>query len=73
MFTRQTPMKLLLLAAVIALATWAQPAHAIKVCTYNLLNFPNDYLAREASFRIVMDEIDADLIVRSGDRVVAGH
>ncbi|MFH1690215.1 MAG: FlgD immunoglobulin-like domain containing protein [Candidatus Eisenbacteria bacterium] len=56
-------MKLLLLAAAVALAVGAQPAHAIKVCTYNILNFPNDYLTREASFRIVMDEIDADLIV----------
>ncbi|MFH1866059.1 MAG: choice-of-anchor D domain-containing protein [Candidatus Eisenbacteria bacterium] len=63
MFKRHTPLKLLVLAALVALAVGAQPAHAIKVCTYNILNFPNDYLTREASFRIVMDEIDADLIV----------
>ena len=54
-------MKLLLLLAVLALG--AVPAGAIKVCSYNILNFPNDYVAREASFQIVMDEIDADLIV----------
>jgi hypothetical protein len=44
------------------LAVWL-PAHGVKVCTYNVLNFPNDYLARVDAFRTVMDSIDADLIV----------
>ena len=63
MFKRHARMKLLLLVALAVLVVGVQPAHAIKVCTYNILNFPNDYSAREASFRIVMDAIDADLIV----------
>ena len=63
MFRQQTPRTLLLLAATLAFAFAAQPASAIKVCTYNVLNFPGDYAEREASFRLVMEEIDADVIV----------
>ena len=63
MITRPTPRKLLLLVATLVLAFAVQPASALKVCSYNILNFPGDYVEREASFRIVMDEIDADVIV----------
>ncbi|MCK4409912.1 MAG: hypothetical protein KAW67_07490, partial [Candidatus Eisenbacteria sp.] len=63
MFRQQTPRKLLLLVATLVLALAAQPASAIKVCTYNALNFPNDYAQRVDAFRLIMDEIDADLIV----------
>ena len=52
-----------MLVAALTLAFAAQPASALKVCSYNILNFPGDYVQREASFRIVMDEIDADVIV----------
>jgi endonuclease/exonuclease/phosphatase family metal-dependent hydrolase len=58
-----TPGRLIFLVAAVVIAVATQPASAIKVCSYNILNFPNDYLEREASFRIVMEEIDADLIV----------
>ena len=63
MFRQQTPRKLLFLVATLVLAFAAQPASALKVCSYNILNFPGDYAEREASFRLVMDEIDADVIV----------
>ena len=63
LFRQQIPKKLLLLVAALVLAFAAQPASAIKVCTYNVLNFPGDYVEREASFRLVMEEIDADVIV----------
>ena len=52
-----------MLVATLVLALAAQPASAIKVCTYNALNFPNDYAQRVDAFRLIMDEIDADLIV----------
>jgi endonuclease/exonuclease/phosphatase family metal-dependent hydrolase len=61
--SEHTPGRLVFLAAALVLAVATQPASAIKVCSYNILNFPGDYAEREASFRIVMDEIDADLIV----------
>ncbi|MCK4914697.1 MAG: hypothetical protein KAS89_00930, partial [Candidatus Eisenbacteria sp.] len=63
MRSKHTPRRLLFLVAAVVLAVAAQPASAIKVCTYNALNFPNDYVERVDAFRLVMDEIDADLIV----------
>jgi endonuclease/exonuclease/phosphatase family metal-dependent hydrolase len=63
LFRQQTPRKLLFFVATLVLAFAAQPASALKVCSYNILNFPGDYAEREASFRLVMDEIDADVIV----------
>ncbi len=59
-FARISPLILTVLA--IALMA-AAPARAVKVCTYNVLNWPNDYFERVDAFRLVMDEIDADLIV----------
>jgi len=61
LYRRNAPLRLL--AVAIALAVLASPAAAIKVCTYNILNFPDDYLDRVDAFRLVMDEIDADVIV----------
>ncbi len=58
-----TPGRLVFLVATLVLAVAVQPASALKVCSYNILNFPNDYLEREAAFQLVMEEIDADLIV----------
>ena len=63
MRSKHTSRRLFFLAAAVVLAVAAQPASAIKVCTYNALNFPNDYAERVDAFRLVMDEIDADLIV----------
>ncbi len=61
--SKHTPSRFLFLVVTAVLAVAAQPASAIKVCTYNALNFPNDYAERVDAFRLVMDEIDADLIV----------
>lgn len=41
----------------------SQPAAAVRVCTYNALNWPDDYATRAPYFRTVMAEIDADVIV----------
>ncbi len=54
--SKHTPRRLLFLVAAVVLAVAAQPASAIKVCTYNALNFPNDYSARVDAFRLVVDE-----------------
>ncbi len=47
----------------LAVLAVAQPAAAVRVCTYNVLNWPDDYVARTPYFRTVMAEIDADVIV----------
>ena len=47
----------------LAVLAVAQPAAAVRVCTYNVLNWPDDYVARTPYFRTVMTEIDADVIV----------
>ncbi len=52
---------LLLLAAFLAAAI---PASAVRVCTYNILNFPGSTgTARVPYFRTVIEEIDADVLV----------
>lgn len=51
------------LVAALAVLAAAQPAAAVRVCSYNALNWPNDYATRTAYFRTVMAEIDADVIV----------
>ena len=53
----------MLAAAVLACAT-ATPAHALRVMTWNLLEYPNTNLAgRQPSFRTVMANIGADVLV----------
>lgn len=50
-------------AVALAVLAAAQPASAVRVCTYNALNWPGDYVARTPYFRTVLAEIDADVIV----------
>jgi len=59
---RRAPLWVLLLAAVLIAA--AAPADAIRVVTYNILNFPGSTGAeREDDFRTVTGELDADVLV----------
>jgi endonuclease/exonuclease/phosphatase family metal-dependent hydrolase len=51
------------LVAGIALLAVTLPAGALKVCTYNALNWPSDYAERVDAFRLIMDEIDPDIVV----------
>lgn len=52
------------LCMLLALALVATPATAVRVCTYNILNFPgSDGATRVDDFRIGIEEIDADVIV----------
>ncbi|MCD4690680.1 hypothetical protein K8S17_04390, partial [bacterium] len=52
---------LALLAVILAAAT---PAHAIRVVTYNILNWPSfDIAGRYDDHQIVMDALDADIII----------
>ncbi|MFH1501487.1 MAG: choice-of-anchor D domain-containing protein [Candidatus Eisenbacteria bacterium] len=52
---------LLLLVAFVAMAA---PASAVRVCTYNVLNFPGSTgTARVPHFRTVIQELDADVLV----------
>src|SRR5215468_2934866 len=53
-------------AFVVAIATMtvsAEPAHALRVATYNLLQYPALSLsARQPYFRTVMDALDPDVL-----------
>lgn len=60
---RTSPRAHTLLLAVLLGALLAPQASAIKVCTYNALNWPDNYFDRVDAFRLVMDAIDADLVV----------
>lgn len=51
-----------LMVAIVLLAI-SPPADAIKVCTYNVLNWPSDYAERVDAFRLIMDELDPDIVV----------
>ena len=48
----------------LALLLLAAPAPAVRVCTYNILNFPGTTgAARADDFRIVLEEVDPDVLV----------
>jgi len=54
----------LAVAAALALATAAPPAHALRVVTWNLLQYPQTILStRQPNFRTVMAAINADVII----------
>ena len=49
--------------AIAAMAMAAEPAHAIRIATYNLLQYPALSLsARQPFFRTVMDALDPDVL-----------
>jgi len=51
-------------AALLALAVLAAPAHALRVVTWNLLDYREGLLeARQPNFRKVMGAIDADVLI----------
>ncbi len=45
----------------LALALVATPAAAVRVCTYNILNFPGS--DRVDDFRLALEDVDADVLV----------
>jgi endonuclease/exonuclease/phosphatase family metal-dependent hydrolase len=49
--------------AALALASAAPPAHALRVVTYNLHEYPSDLAIRQPALRTVMANIDADLLI----------
>ncbi len=51
------------LLAIVLTALVAQPAAAVRICTYNAENWPSDYAARAPYFRTVLAEIDPDVLV----------
>ena len=54
----------LIVAATLIVALHPQPASAVRVVTYNILNFPGTTgTAREDDFRTVVEGFDADVIV----------
>ncbi len=63
----RTPMRRPLLTFVIfvfLLLAMAQPASALRVVTYNILNWPSfDWPGRYQYFQTVMDSLDADVII----------
>jgi hypothetical protein len=64
----------LAVAAVLALATAAPPAHALRVVTWNLLQYPQTILStREPNFRTVMAAINADVVITQELDTAAGR
>jgi endonuclease/exonuclease/phosphatase family metal-dependent hydrolase len=63
--SRGGPVLLVVLSLVVALALVpADKAGAVKVCTYNVLNWPGtDWQQRLDDFRVVMAAVDPDVIV----------
>ena len=60
---RAVPMAVLLVT-LLACALAASPAHALRVVTWNLLQYPDYNLAgRQPSFRTVMANINADVLI----------
>jgi endonuclease/exonuclease/phosphatase family metal-dependent hydrolase len=55
--------RLVVLFACLAALLSAAPAWGVKVCSYNVLNWPDDYLTRGPYFATIMAEIDPDVIV----------
>jgi endonuclease/exonuclease/phosphatase family metal-dependent hydrolase len=49
--------------AAFALACAAPPAHALRVVTYNLHEYPSDLAIRQPALRTVMANIDADILI----------
>ncbi len=62
-----TPLTIIRRAAAVlclVVALSAAPAAAVRVCTYNILNFPgSDGSTRVDDFRTVLEEVDADVLV----------
>ena len=59
--------------ALIAVAAVFTPAHAIKVTTWNLYDYPNTSLAsRQPHFRTVMRSLDTDIIMVQELKTAAG-
>jgi hypothetical protein len=53
-----------ILLVVLILAALAPPAVAVRVCTYNILNFPgSDGATRADDFRVALEEVDPDVLV----------
>lgn len=51
-------------ALVLAIALVAAPASAVRVCTYNVLNFPGTTgTERLDDFRMVLEEVDPDVLI----------
>lgn len=51
------------LAAVLLACGGATPAHALRVVTWNLLAYPSNLPQRQPSFRTVMGNINADVLI----------
>jgi exonuclease III len=43
--------------------SFPQNRETIRIATYNILNYPQSYTTRNPNFQIVMNEIDADIVV----------
>ena len=60
--------------ALVALACVAAPAHALRVVTWNLLQYPGLSLStRQPHFRTVMAAIDADIVIAQELNTAAGR
>ena len=60
--------------ALMAMAALAPPAHALRVVTWNLLQYPGLALStRQPHFRTVMAAIDADVLIAQELNSAAGR
>ena len=60
---RAGAMTTLVLALALMAAMPADEALAVRVCTYNIENWPNDSTTKLPLLRTIMDSVDADIIV----------
>lgn len=56
-------LRLVIPCVCLAALTAAQPARGVTVCSYNVLNWPEDYAVRAPYFATVLAEIEPDVIV----------
>lgn len=69
---RRLPAPITLIALLAALAAVA-PAHALRVTTWNLLDYPNlDFTARQVHFRNAMSGLDTDVLMVQELKTSAG-
>ncbi len=62
------------LAALVVLLGWAEPAPALKVATWNLIDYPNTGLAsRQPNLRTVVAAMDPDVIMLQELKSTAGR
>ncbi len=59
----KNPTLLLILITLICVEHYAQGGSTVKIVTYNLLNYPDNYSVRNSDFQKILDEISPEILV----------